>query len=458
MTNIHHRPISRRAVLRGLGVALALPWLEGMGALMSGTARGADAPSADGTGGKMAAKVPNRMVFVYVPNGKVMPAWIPSGVGNGYQLSPLLLPLAALKEDFNIITGLAADKARAHGDGGGDHARAMSAYLTGAQPYKTDGTDVRAGISVDQIAAARIGQTTRLPSLEIGSEPTNAAGSCDSGYSCVYNSTISWRSATTPLPKIFRPREVFNRLFGDGVISPEMERRKKSILDFVMDESHRMENRVGASDRRKLEEYLSSIRDIEQRMERADKMPPGAKPAYAVPADIPENFGEYMQIMADLIVLALQTDTTRVITYVVANEVSNRTYPEVGVRDGHHETSHHGNRPDRLANLRKINTYHVQQLAYLLQRMKAIKEGEGTLLDHSMVVYGSGNADGNRHDHDNLPTLVCGRGGGTIATGRHIHYAQETPINNLWLSLLDRMDSGVETFGDGTGRLAELAG
>jgi hypothetical protein len=403
-------------------------------------------------------KTPNRMVFMYVPNGKVMPDWVPNGVGRNYELSKLLLPLAALKNDFNVITGLAADKARAHGDGGGDHARAMAAYLTGAQPYKTDGTDVRAGISVDQIAASRVGQTTRLPSLEIGSEPSNAAGSCDTGYSCVYNSTISWRSATTPLPKIFRPREVFNRLFGDSAISPEMERRKKSILDFVLGESHRLENRVGKNDRRKLDEYFTSIRDIELRMERASKMPPPVKPDYAVPTDIPEDFGEYMQIMADLIVLALQTDTTRVITYVVANEVSNRTYPEIGVRDGHHETSHHGNRPDRLANLRKINTYHIQQLAYMLKKMKAIKEGDGTLLDHSMVVYGSGNADGDRHDHDNLPTLVAGRGCGTIATGRHIHYERETPINNLWLSLLDRMDSPVETFGDGTGRLAELAG
>ena len=431
-------------------------WIR-WGSVFSRTARAAELPVV--AAGKAAvAAAPNRMAFVYVPNGKVMPDWIPATVGKNYELSKLLQPLAAFKDDFNVITGLAADKARAHGDGGGDHARAMAAYLTGVQPYKTDGTDVRAGISVDQIAASRIGQTTRLPSLEIGSEPTNAAGSCDTGYSCVYNSTISWRSATAPLPKIFRPQEVFNRLFGDGAVSPAQESRKKSILDFVIEESHRLEKRVGTNDRRKLDEYFGSIRDLELRMERAAKMPPAAKPEYQVPGDIPENFAEYMQIMSDLIVLALQTDTTRVISYVVANEVSNRTYPEIGVRDGHHETSHHGNRPDRLADLRKINTYHVTQLAYLLRRLKSIKEGDGTLLDHSMIVYGSGNADGDRHDHANLPTLVCGRGCGTIATGRHIHLGQETPINNLWLSLLDRMDSSVETFGDATGRLTELAG
>jgi hypothetical protein len=282
-------------------------------------------------------------------------------------------------------------------------------------------------------------------------------GSCDTGYNCVYNSTISWKSATMPLPKIYRPKEVFARLFGTGKETAVIAKRNKSILDFVLAESHRLEGAVESADKHKLDEYFTSIRDIELRMERVEKMPPPPRPDMNVPDDIPANFGEYMQIMADLIVLAFQTDTTRIITHVVANEVSNRTYPEIGVRDGHHETSHHGNRPDRIANLRKINTYHIQQLAYLLKKLKTIKEGEATLLDNSMVIYGSGNADGDRHDHDNLPTLVCGKGAGTITTGRHIHMEKETPINNLWLSLLDRMDCRIDTFGDATGHLKELA-
>lgn len=444
---------SRRTLLRGVGVSLALPFLESMGRLSSGLARAAEpglAPAA-------APAVPNRMIFMYVPNGKVMPDWNPNplDVGAGYKLPPLLRPLADLKGDFNIITGLAADKARAYGDGGGDHARAMAAYLTAAHPYKTDGSEpVRAGISVDQIAAGRIGQVTRLPSLEIGSEPTNAAGSCDTGYSCVYNSTVSWRSATTPLPKIYRPREIFDRLFGS---STAMSPQKKSILDFVRGESASLKNRVSTNDQRKLDEYYQSIRDIENRIDRAAKLTPVSRPDYNVPADIPDNFAEYTQMLCDLMVLAIQTDSTRIITYVVANESSNRTYPEIGVRDGHHQTSHHQNDPKKIDLLRKINNYHVEQLAYLLRKLKSVEEGDRTLLQNSMVVYGSGNADGDRHNHDNLPTLICGQGGGTIATGRHIHYARETPIANLWLSMLDRMNSTVESFGDSTGRLTELA-
>jgi len=448
------RSVSRRTLLRGVGVAMALPWLESMGHLVSGiSARAAASPIAP----VGAPAVPNRMIFMYVPNGKVMPDWTPDplDIGKGYTLPPLLTPLADMKDDFNIVTGLAADKARSYGDGGGDHARAMSAYLTGAHPFKTDGSEpVRAGISVDQIAASRVGELTRLPSLEIGSEPTNAAGSCDTGYSCVYNSTISWRSATTPLPKIYRPKEIFDRLFGT---STAMSEQKKSILDFVQGETAGLKNKVSRNDQRKLDEYFQSIRDIETRIERTAKMAPVAKPDYNVPADIPDNFAEYMQVLCDLIVLAVQTDSTRVISYVVANESSNRTYPEIGIHDGHHQTSHHQNDPRKIAMLRKINTYHIQQLAYLLKKLKSTREGDGTLLDHSMIVYGCGNADGDRHNHDNLPTLICGQAGGTIATGRHIHYNKETPIANLWLSMLDRMDASVDAFGDATGRLAELS-
>jgi len=426
---------------------------------MGSLARAASAPLAISRAAtSVGPTVPNRMLFVYAPNGMVMPDWnpAPDDIGKGYKLPSLLEPIADFKDDFNIITGLAVDQARSHGDGGGDHARAMAAYLTGAHPYKTDGSEpVRSGISVDQIAASRIGQTTRLPSLEIGSEVTNSAGSCDSGYSCLYNSTVSWRSATTPLPKLCSPSEIFNRLFGTN---GSVFGRQKSILDYVQGENARLRNLVSRDDQHKLDEYFDSIRDIERRIERAAKAPEGAKPDYTVPKDIPENFAEHMQILADLVALAFQTDTTRVITFVLANEGSNRLYHELGIHDGHHEISHHRNRPERIATLRKINVYHMQQFAYILQKLKNTKEGDGTLLDHSMVSLGGGNADSDRHEHWNVPTLLCGKGGGTVATGRHIHYAQETPLSNLWLSMLDRMNCSIDSLGDSSGRLSELAG
>ena len=272
------------------------------------------------------------------------------------------------------------------------------------------------------------------------------------------NSTISWRSATTPLPKIYQPREIFNRLFASGSVSPADDRRRTSIIDFVLKDAKSLQSQVGAADKRKLDQYLTSIRDVEMRIERAGKMPVGKTPDYTLPEGIPDNFGEYMKILADLIVLALQTDTTRVITYVVANESSNRTYPEINVHEGHHETSHHNGNQQKIAIIKQINKYHMEQFAYFLGKLQSVPEGDGTLLDHSMVVYGSGNSDGNKHTHDHLPTLVVGGASGTIKSGRHIVFPRETPINNLWLSLLDRMDSSVESFGDATGRLPELAG
>jgi hypothetical protein len=442
-------PLSRRTVLKGLGATIALPWLEAMGPMVAWAA-----PA------KGETPAPNRMAFLYVPNGKNMVDWTPKKEGADFELTPILKPLANVKEYLTVLTGLTADKARANGDGGGDHARALAAFLTGCQPRKTDGTDIRAGVSIDQVAASRLADKTRLPSLEIGGEHGAMAGNCDSGYSCVYSSTMSWKSATQPLPKEVNPKLVFERLFG----GPDKDRAKreatrKSVLDFVRDDTKELTNKLGGSDRRKLEEYFASIRDIELRIARAATLPPvQVPPGASKPTGIPAKYEEHLRLMADLMVLAFQADITRVITFVLANEGSNKPYPFIGVSEGHHDLSHHGNDPKKKAKIAQINTFHVQQLAYFLERLKATKEGSGNLLDHCMVVYGSGNSDGNAHNHDDLPILLAGKGCGTIKPGRHLKYPKETPLNNLWLSMLDRMDIHVAQLGDSTGHLPGLDG
>jgi hypothetical protein len=362
-----------------------------------------------------------------------------------------------VKQKLTVLSGLAADKARAHGDGGGDHARAMAAFLTGVQPRKTDGTGIRSGTSVDQLAAAMAGSETRLPSLEIGADKGAMAGNCDSGYSCVYSSTMSWRSPTQPLPKEVNPKVVFDRLFGDGdPAAAARAARRSSILDFVREDSRGLERRLAAGDRRKLDEYFTSVRDIEQRIERAAALPPAELPAMAPPAGIPGDYAEHIRLMCDLLVLAFQADVTRVVTFVLANEGSNKPYPFIGVPEGHHDLSHHGGNPEKQAKIRSINLFHAGHVAHLLQRLDAVPEEDGTLLDHAMIVYGSGIHDGNKHNHEDLPILLAGGGCGTITTGRHLTFPTETPLSNLWLSLLDRMDVSVEQLGDSTGRLPGL--
>ena len=442
-------PLSRRTVLRGLGAAVALPWLEAMGPIASWAA---DAkPSA--------TPAPNRLAFLYVPNGKNMVDWTPKAEGAGYELPNILEPLKALKDDFLVLTGLTADKARANGDGGGDHARALSAFLTGCQARKTDGTDIRAGISIDQVAAARLANLTRLPSLEIGTEQGAMAGNCDSGYSCVYSSTMAWRSATQPLPKEVNPKLVFERLFGaTDANKARREVDRKSILDFVRDDSKDLSTKLGGSDKRKLDEYFTSIRDIEGRIERAAKLPPLEAPKGAKPTGIPATYQDHIRLMCDLMVLAFQADITRVCTFVLANEGSNKPYPFIGVSEGHHDLSHHGNDPRKKLKIRDINRFHTTQLAYLLTKLKSIKEGDGTLLDHSMIAYGSGNSDGNAHNHDDLPILLAGKGCGTLKPGRHLKFAKETPLNNLWVSMLGRLNFEVAALGDSTGGLPRLNG
>ncbi len=443
-----NRPVSRRTVLRGLGTVIALPWLESMGAV-----------SAWAQGAGVRNTAPNRMAFVYVPNGKDMANWTPKGVGDKFTMPELLQPLAPHQKDLLVLTGLAADKARPNGDGAGDHARAMAAFLTGSQPRKTDGADIRCGTSVDQLAAARVAGQTVLDSLELGCEEGNMAGNCDSGYSCVYSSTVSWRSATQPVPKLTNPKLVFERIFGNANEAERARRAasRKSVLDYIRDDARTFTAKLGRADQQKMDEYFTSIRDIEQRIARTTSLNKLRPPAgFKAPEGKPETYEDHIKLMCDLMVVAFQTDATRVCTFVMANEGSNKPYPWLGVNEGHHELSHHGNDQAKIAKIRQINLFHVNQFAYLLEKLKSVREGAGTLLDSSMIVYGSGNSDGNRHNHDDLPVLLAGRGGGSIKTGRHLRFDKDTPITNLWVSMLERIDVR-SSVGDSTGPLKALA-
>lgn len=440
--------IPRRTVLKGFGTAMALPLFE---AMSPSRLRAASAVPA-----------PNRLAILFVPNGVQVTEWTPQGEGADYQLSPILEVLESHKPDFAVLSGLTQDKARANGDGGGDHARSSAVFLTGCQPYKTDGANLRAGISADQIAADRVGRHTRLASLELGCDKGSQSGNCDSGYSCAYSANISWRTPTMPMVKEVNPRIVFERLFGSTRSDETAEARerrmkyKQSLLDFVRDDAQGLRHRLGTADRRKLDEYLTGVREIEERIERAEKFAAQELPSTPKPEGIPQEYQEHIRLMSDLLILALQTDLTRVVTFMYANEGSNRSYNFIDVPDGHHDLTHHGGNEEKQAKIVKINRFHLEQFAYLLDRMKAIREGESTLLDNSMVVYGSGIGDGNRHNHDDLPILLAGRGCGTITPGRHIRYPNGTPLNNLWLSLLDRMDADVDSLGDSTGRVGSL--
>jgi hypothetical protein len=444
--------ISRRTALKGLGVSVALPFLEAMApkTLQAATSAGGQAPV-------------RRMAFMYVPNGVNMRQWQPAVEGTGFTLPKTLEPLEPFKNDMLVLSGLTVDKARPNGDGPGDHARAMSAFLTGAQPRKTSGADIRVGVSVDQVAATRIGTATRFPSLEIGCEGGRLAGNCDSGYSCAYSSNLSWRGEATPQPKEVNPRAVFDRLFASQVRADANQNQglrdhfQQSILDFVREDAQALQGRLGSADLRRLDEYLTSIREIERRLELSSNAPPPATTGgMRRPLAIPADYGEYLRVMADLLVLAFQGDVTRVATFVFANEGSNRSYRNIGISDGHHDLSHHGYNAEKLTKLASINLFHIQQFAYLIGKLKNVREGQGTLLDSCMLVYGSGNGDGNRHNHDDLPILLVGSAGGTISTGRHVRYPRNTPIANLYLEILDRMGVHEERFGDSTGRLPRL--
>ena len=445
--------LPRRTFLRGLGAAIALPMLDAMiprRALAS-----------------LSGKAPVRLGFLFVPNGAHMQDWTPLATGADYDLPFILQPLQPHKQELLVLTGLTHDKGRANGDGGGDHARSAGSWLTGSQPLKSEGSQIRVGESADQYAAKVISRDTRFSSLELGLEPGRQGGKCDTGYACAYSNNISWRDEVTPMTREINPRLVFERLFASelpaerGESAQRRQRQKKSILDFVMEDARAISNKVGGSDREKIDQYLTAVLEIEERVQRAERSVRAADPSlaqsYEVPEAIPESYEEHARLMCDMMVLAFQADVTRVCTFMLANEGSNRSYKNIGVSDGHHSLSHHqGDRAKHLK-IREINRFHMQQFAYILNRLKSIPEGDGNLLDNCMLVYGGGLADGDRHEHENLPLLMAGRGGGTISPGRHVRYSSETPMCNLLVSLLERAGAPVQSFGDSTGALRGLA-
>jgi hypothetical protein len=453
------QPLNRRTFLHGLGVTMALPFLEAM----LPRASFAKAAAA-GTG-----RAPVRTAFLYVPNGVNMVDWTPKQAGADFQLPYVLEPLQAHKNDMLVLTGLTQDKGRANGDGAGDHARAASTWLTGAQPLKSESTRIRVGVSADQVLADAIGRQTRFPSIELGIEPARQGGKCDSGYACAYSNNISWRSETTPSGAEVNPRLVFERLFASS--HPKLakegagrrERQRKSILDFVLEDARTLSAKVGGSDKQKLDEYLTAVREIEERVEAAQRsvasvQDKGIIEAYDVPEAIPESYEEHARLMMDMIALAFQTDSTRIATCMLANEGSGRAYRNLGITRGHHELSHHQNNPDNLRQIRDINRFHIRQFAYLLGRLKSMPEGDGTVLDNSMILYGAALADGNRHEHENLPLAIAGRAGGSIMTGRHMRFTSETPMCNLLLTMLNKAGAPVPRHGDSTGMLRGLEG
>jgi len=393
-----------------------------------------------------------------------MPDWTPKSEGFGFKLPYILEPLSPVQDDLLVLTGLTHDKGRANGDGPGDHARSASVFLTGAQPRKTSGADIRSGVSVDQKAAQAIGHLTKFPSIQLGCEGGRSAGNCDSGYSCAYSSNISWASETQPLAKEINPRLAFERLFTSRKSSEadlgraQRDQLKKSLLDFVAADAQKLQAQLGKNDQRKLDEYLTGVREIEHRIELAEKESLAASNIvdYKSPSGIPNDYGDHIRLMCDMTVLAFQTDTTRIASLMFADAGSNRSYRLIDVPEGHHDLSHHGGDPQKHAKIRQINRFHVTQLSYLLQKLKGIPEGEGTLLDNCMVVYGSGLGDGNRHNHEDLPFLVAGRGGGSLDTGRHIRFPIETPMCNAFLSILDRMGAPADYIGDSTDQLPGL--
>ena len=451
MNYIPGKYLARRTFLKGLGATLALPMLDAM------------TPAASA---KTAASLtpPNRMVFVYLPNGVIMERWRPQGDSEKLLLGPTMKPLEAHRNEFNVLSGLAQVNGRALGDGGGDHARAAASYLTGVHPRKTAGADIRSAVSVDQVAAELVGGHTRLSSLELTLEPGRLAGSCDTGYSCAYSNSISWRTEHTPNPPEHNPRQVFERLFGgfDSKATAEerakQRRYRRSVLDVVAKDTRQLMKKLGKSDQQKLDEYLYAVRKLEQRVETSEGLEDFSAVDFETPGEKrPAEFADYAKLMYDLQVLALSTDQTRIITFMVGSEGSNRRYKEIGVDGGHHGISHHRNDEKKVKDLGNINYFHMEHFAYFLEQLKGVEEQDGTLLDHSMILCGSGLSDGNRHAHHDLPLILAGKGGGTIRTGRHLTYAKETPMNNLFLAMLDRMGAPTEILGDSTGRLEHLS-
>lgn len=459
MMMLTDKVLARRTFLRGLGATMALPLLDAMVPTFAFSAQA-----------RQAAAAPIRLGYVYTPNGIIGCSpksprpfmWTPATAGANFAFSPTMRPLEPYRKDLVVLSGLAQANGRALGDGPGDHARATATFLTGVHPFKTGGANFRLGVSADQIAAREFGRHTPLASLELGLEQPALAGNCDSGYTCAYMA-MSWRSATTPLPAETNPRAVFERLFGDDESTDAAARHdrmvnQKSVLDYVSGSLSRLQRRVGAADRGKLDEYLASVRDLERRIEVTERNhADGPLPHLERPSSIPDHYVEYAKLMIDLQVIAWQTDVTRVASFTLGRDGSNRAYREIGIADGHHSISHHQGDVERIDKLMKIDELHVSMFGYLLEKLRTTPDGDGTLLDHSLTVFGSSLSESNLHTHDDLPIVLAGNAGGRIKGNRHVVQPRETPLNNLFLNMFDA--AGVPTvagFGDSTGRLTDL--
>ncbi len=438
---ITRKHLSRRTFLRGAGALIGLPLLDAMV-----PALGAVQPA------------PTRLCFVYVPNGMVMQNWTPAAQGKDFAFTPILRPLEKFRAHTLVLSRLTCHNANALGSGPGDHARASASFLTGTHPRES-GSDIFAGVSADQVAAQAIGKRTRFPSLELGLEDTRMVGLCDGKYSCAYTSSISWRTPTTPLPPLTNPRHVFERLFGnvdpnvDRATAERRARYRHSILDGAVEETRGLHASVGPADRRRLDEYLESIREVERGLERFQATNDARTSGLERPSGTPADYAEHSRLMYRLQALAFQADLTRVITMMVGRESSIRAYDQIGIPESHHQLSHHRNDPAALAKLTRIQTYHLGFFAEFIARLQATPDGDATLLDRSMIVYGAGISDSNRHVHENLPVLVVGKGNGKLTVGRHIDLQRDIPVTNLHLALLERMGVRPERLGDSTGML-----
>ncbi len=444
--------LSRRHFLRGLGACVALPALPSLRRLVHAAEV---APSIDAAA---AAGTPRRMAFVTIPNGVNLDHWWPKGEGKEFELAATMEPLAALKNQIQVISGLDHINATAGSDGAGDHARASASLLTGCRAKKTAGADIRVGPSIDQAAAQHVGHLTRFGSLELTCDNVRSSGNCDSGYSCAYQYNVSWRSATTPAPPERNPRLVFERLFGGGSVadrcrSIELRRaQERSILDFIREDARTLGRKLNPQDGRKLDEYLASVREIEERIARVERLGDVPNPDYTMPEGIPDPFEERMRVMYDMIALAFETDSTRIATLIIAHDGSNRPYPEIGVSRGHHDLSHHQGKAENLELIAKIDRHHMQAFAQFLDKLAQSQDADGnSILHNSMIVYAGGNADGNAHSHTNLPVILAGAGGGNLQTGR-FHKVASMPMSNMYLEMLEHMGiAGIDRFGDSNG-------
>jgi hypothetical protein len=444
-----HWSLSRRRFLRGLGACVALPALP---SLLPRVGQAADVLESASIS---AAKAPQRMAFVTIPNGVNLDHWWPKGDGKDFQLAATMEPLAPLKKQIQVISGLDHINATAGSDGAGDHARASASLLTGCRAKKTSGADIQVGPSVDQVAAQHVGQFTRFSSLELTCDDVRNSGNCDSGYSCAYQYNVSWRSATTPMPPERNPRLVFERLFGAG--SRENRRQnlefrraqERSILDFIRDDARSLGKKLSAQDGHKLDEYLTSIREVEERIARIERLGELPNPDYATPEGIPDPFEERMRVMYDMIAMAFQTDSTRIATLILSHDGSNRAFPEIGISQGHHELSHHAGKPENLEMIAKIDRHHMKYFGEFLEKLAKSQDADGnSVLHNSMIVYTGGNADGNAHSHTNLPVILAGSGGGKLQTGR-FHKVDAMPMSNMYLEMLQHLGvAGIDRFGD----------